>query len=376
MNRTTLFLVILAFSALCWASVFSQSTYSFSAVESVDTADAAASSKNSADEIFNRFFEEIYDESLEEATEEETDLDVANAAGEVEGEACTLEPEAAPAAVAAPVTIAASKSKKTGGARSSISIASFNIQVFGPTKMSKPEVRKQLIEIIKKFSVVFVQEIRDASQTAIYDLLADLNAVSSTPYRMVVSSREGKSVSKEQYAYIYRSDDIQLLNAVEFNDVNGWYERPPYGVKIRTKFGQILFLVGVHVSPKSAVSEIDHLDDIYQEWRSRWIGTPERFIIMGDLNAGCSYVTKNKWDQIRTRTKAATYTWIIRDNQVTTTVGGGECPYDRFIIGNGIKSISDPNGSVFNFTRELNISGQLSREISDHYPIFMNIYSP
>lgn len=42
-----------------------------------------------------------------------------------------------------------------------ISIASFNIQVFGRTKASKPEVMEILVRTISKFDIVAIQEIRD-----------------------------------------------------------------------------------------------------------------------------------------------------------------------------------------------------------------------
>ena len=39
----------------------------------------------------------------------------------------------------------------------------FNIQVFGPSKASKPEVMEVLASIISQFDIVAIQEIRDKS---------------------------------------------------------------------------------------------------------------------------------------------------------------------------------------------------------------------
>lgn len=262
-------------------------------------------------------------------------------------------------------------------ARRQITIGSFNIQVFGPTKMSNPEVTDILVQTLKKFSVIFVQEIRDASQTAIFELLDALNAnITTTKFKMVLSSRAGRSVSKEQYAYIFRPDHVTLLDVVEYEDKNDWYERPPYGMKLKTRFGQTLFLLGAHVSPSTAVSEIDHFVDVYHELHEPWVGSKEEVIFLGDFNADCRFVTHSKWPGIRLRNMTETFTWLIGDDQVTTTVGGGDCAYDRFVIGNGVKHMTDPVASVFNFTTEFNLDGVLSRKVSDHYPIFMKIYEP
>jgi hypothetical protein len=48
-----------------------------------------------------------------------------------------------------------------------ITIASFNIQVFGQTKASKPEEMEILVDIIHRYDIVAIQEIRDAAGTAI-----------------------------------------------------------------------------------------------------------------------------------------------------------------------------------------------------------------
>eukprot|EP00818_Percolomonas_sp_WS_P001465 CAMPEP_0117441856 /NCGR_PEP_ID=MMETSP0759-20121206/3849_1 /TAXON_ID=63605 /ORGANISM="Percolomonas cosmopolitus, Strain WS" /LENGTH=313 /DNA_ID=CAMNT_0005233721 /DNA_START=589 /DNA_END=1530 /DNA_ORIENTATION=- len=261
--------------------------------------------------------------------------------------------------------------------RKTITIASFNIQVFGPTKMSHPKVKDILVQTLKRFSVIFVQEIRDASQTAIFELVDALNAnITTTKFKMVLSSREGRSVSKEQYAYIFRPDHVTLLDVVEYDDKSDWYERPPYGMKLQTRFGQTLMLLGAHISPSSAVSEIDHMVDVYHELHEPWIGPKDQVIFLGDFNAGCRYLSRSKWASIRLRNQTDRFSWLIKDDQITTTVGGGDCAYDRFVIGNGVQQMTDPVASVFNYTAEYNLDAQLSREVSDHYPIFMKIYEP
>uniref|UniRef100_H0V4D4 Uncharacterized protein n=1 Tax=Cavia porcellus TaxID=10141 RepID=H0V4D4_CAVPO len=50
-------------------------------------------------------------------------------------------------------------------------------------------------------------------------------------------------------------------------------------------------------------------------------------ILMGDFNAGCSYVTSSQWSSIRLRTNPA-FQWLIPDT-ADTTVTSTHCPYDR-----------------------------------------------
>ena len=50
-------------------------------------------------------------------------------------------------------------------------------------------------------------------------------------------------------------------------------------------------------------------------------------MLMGDFNAGCSYVTSSQWPSIRLRRNPA-FWWLIPDT-ADTTVKSTHCAYDR-----------------------------------------------
>ena len=91
-----------------------------------------------------------------------------------------------------------------------ITIASFNIQVFGTTKASKPEVMAVLVETIAEFDIVAIQEVRDSSGTAIKKLEAAVDVLGAD-YAVIIGPRLGRTQSKEQYAFMYRTDSIEPL---------------------------------------------------------------------------------------------------------------------------------------------------------------------
>ena len=90
-------------------------------------------------------------------------------------------------------------------------IGAFNIQVFGTTKASKPDVMDILAKIICTYDIIAIQEIRDASQTALPALVDIVNSDGSQ-YDYVVSERLGRTTSKEQYAYIFNTQTIELTS--------------------------------------------------------------------------------------------------------------------------------------------------------------------
>ena len=89
-------------------------------------------------------------------------------------------------------------------------IGAFNIQVFGVTKASKPEVMDVLGKIIRTYDIVAIQEIRDKSQTSLPDLVDVVNS-NGAQYDYVVSERLGRTISQEQYAYIYNTKTVKQV---------------------------------------------------------------------------------------------------------------------------------------------------------------------
>ena len=88
-------------------------------------------------------------------------------------------------------------------------IATFNIKVFGETKMGKPDVVSVLVETVLRYDLVAVQEIKDIDQTVPYDFLEAINNQSETEWAMMLSPRSGLQEddrsSQEQYAFYYNT---------------------------------------------------------------------------------------------------------------------------------------------------------------------------
>ena len=77
-------------------------------------------------------------------------------------------------------------------------ICSFNIQVFGESKMAKREVVEVLARVARKFDIVAIQEVRAKSDEVVPSFVRAVNADGSQ-YHYVIGPREGRTVSKEQY---------------------------------------------------------------------------------------------------------------------------------------------------------------------------------
>ena len=227
-----------------------------------------------------------------------------------------------------------------------LTIMSWNIQTFGMAKWDKPEAKKRIIEIVPMADITFIQEIRDISGEVFKDLCREINRT----HKCNVSSRAGRSNSKEQYGIVYKKD----LNMTGFIDYNphtlDWWERPPI---------EVTFLIddyefratNIHIKPDDAVAEMEHLH--MQLLMSSWAGNR---MWLGDLNADCAYY------DVENKTGFKTMFWVVKDTD-DTTVSTTDCAYDRIILNTFMKDEYIRYGIYKNITKE----------VSDHYPIWVEI---
>ncbi|KAJ8036639.1 Deoxyribonuclease-1 [Holothuria leucospilota] len=242
-------------------------------------------------------------------------------------------------------------------------IGAFNIQVFGQTKAGKWWVMEDLVQILKRYDMVLIQEIRDAAGTAIVELLHQLNDETGNEYSMIIGNRQGRTSSKEQYCYFYKSSLFQVLDSNEYPVSYDHFERPPFNVLFRDKGdGKEFVASGIHAKPDDAVEEIDRMSDVYSYIEST-LGT-SNVVMMGDFNADCRYVGPGDWSSISIWTDSR-FKWLI-NNYADTTVSSTNCAYDRIVTAGSLTFYS---GKVFKFDDELSLQTYNPKDVSDHYPV-------
>lgn len=123
-------------------------------------------------------------------------------------------------------------------------------------------------------------------------------------------------------------------------------------------------LIGQHTCPRNAMKEIDQLYAVFKGIHKKWktdVGSTvlthsghlshggftfwretvnssdppdspfcfaQNVMILGDLNAACSYVTIKGWRAVRLRSDPK-FQWLIGDEQDTTVREKTHCAYDR-----------------------------------------------
>jgi endonuclease/exonuclease/phosphatase family metal-dependent hydrolase len=246
--------------------------------------------------------------------------------------------------------------------KETIKVYSFNIQVFGVAKMSKPEVGEVLAEILSRADLTAVQEVRSLSPDPITRLMAML----PPSYGCVIGPREGRSGSREQYWIIYNSEKLSVVDTRTWPDDEDKFERNPFGVYFRTKDKFDFILINNHLRPSSAAGEIAALPEVVSWFRELW-DEPDVFIV-GDFNADGAYYDENFLESVFPRSE---YLSIIT-NDLDTTLAESENTYDRFIITRSAEEDYIGKFGVLRFDEVCDFSARSiqPKEVSDHYPVW------
>ena len=245
-----------------------------------------------------------------------------------------------------------------------IRIASFNIQVFGEAKLADAKSIGILAQIIRKFDVVAVQEVRAKDISFMQRFVAQVNAA-GVPYDFVIGPRLGRSDSKEQYVYIYDTTRIELdrVSVYTVKDPDDLLHREPLvaGFRARGPPPNEAFtfsLINIHTDPDEVDRELDVLDDVFRAVRDDGRGEDD-VILLGDLNTRESHLGQ---------LGAVPYISYVISGVPTNT--NGKETYDNILFDRRATTEFLGRGGVLDVMREFNLTLDEALKVSDHLPIW------
>ncbi|KAM9592874.1 deoxyribonuclease gamma [Trichechus inunguis] len=263
-----------------------------------------------------------------------------------------------------------------------LKICSFNVRSFGETKKENNNAMDVIVKVIKRCDIILLMEIKDSNNMICPTLMKQLNGNSrrGIKYNYVISSRLGRNTYKEQYAFVYREKLVSVKKSYLYHDnQNGnedVFSREPFVIWFQSPHTAVkdFVIVPLHTTPETSVKEIDELADVYMDVKKLW--NAQNFIFMGDFNAGCTYVPKKAWKNIRLRTDPG-FVWLIGDQDDTTVKGSTNCAYDRIVLRGQeiINSVVPNSNSIFNFQKAYGLAEEEALDVSDHFPVEFKLQS-
>lgn len=245
-----------------------------------------------------------------------------------------------------------------------IRVASFNIQVFGRAKFGKPEVIEILAQVVRRFDVVAVQEIRCSDPSLLPNFVNLVNA-NGAEYDFVIGPRLGRTVCKEQYAYIYNTRRIEVIEGSVFTvpDPQDRLHREPFVATFRVRGppptdAMSFTLVNIHTDPDEARDEVNLLDDVLRAIR-RYNRSEDDVILLGDVN-----VDERDYGDLLS---LPDLDWAIRG--ACTNTRQTEC-YDNIFFDRRATSEFTGAAGVFDLMSEFNLTLDEALDVSDHLPVW------
>ncbi|XP_051961618.1 deoxyribonuclease gamma-like [Xyrauchen texanus] len=259
-------------------------------------------------------------------------------------------------------------------------ICAFNVQSFGDSKSADPKIMNYISRIIARCDVCLLQEVRDQKNKALPRLVAALNGISRDgEFDYVASERLGRTQTyQEQYVFVYRKSTAKLKNRYQYPDTQKGdidaFSREPFVVHFEAPktVAKEFVLIPQHTTPSNATKEIDELYDVFVDIRKRW--KIENVMFLGDFNAACGYVAKKNRKNIRLFSDTS-FIWLIKDNVDTTVKQSTDCAYDRIVVHGEsfLRTIESYSAQPFNFAKEFRLTEAQALEVSDHYPIEVDL---
>ncbi|XP_063791865.1 deoxyribonuclease gamma-like [Pseudophryne corroboree] len=258
-------------------------------------------------------------------------------------------------------------------------ICAFNIKSFGEAKASNKKIMDALVKIISRCDISVIQEVRDSKGEAVQALVTEINRYDSGHrYQHLESKRLGKNSYKEQFVFIYRADTVKVIDWYQYVEDHPEhpeaFAREPFIVRFHSPRTAIkdFVLMSHHTCPREAAREITRLLEVMLEVKKRW--RIDSVMLLGDLNAACGYVTIQQWKNIQLRS-GNTFHWLIGDKDDTTVNQKTHCAYDRIVVHGEdfLKAIVPGSAKPFNFKKKLGLSEEEALEVSDHFPVEVNL---
>jgi len=231
----------------------------------------------------------------------------------------------------------------------------------------------KIFKILSRYDFVLIQEVQDSKLKEISGFVDKLSKYTQHSYTYVVSDNLGRKRYKEQYLYIYRSDLFEITDQYHYEDGSeeleeDTFEREPFILLVKALKSPVkqFAVIGAHIRPDSVEKELTEFVNVYDDLINRWKGVP--VVMMGDFNAGSSYLSKRKMKTLSLRTDER-FHWLIENED--TTVSKNNYTHDRIIIAGDelVQAINADSAKSYKFDEEFNLSMEEALRVSDHYPV-------
>jgi endonuclease/exonuclease/phosphatase family metal-dependent hydrolase len=259
---------------------------------------------------------------------------------------------------------ASNSNQAPAGGEEAIRIATFNIQVFGEDKLQDDRAMDVLVKIARGFDVLAIQEVRAKSQNILPRFVELINA-GGRRYDFVIGPRLGRTTSKEQYAFVFDTQtiDVDQSSLYTVDDPDDRLHREPLAAGFRARGADAsqaftFTLVNIHTDPDEVADELNALDDVFRAVRNDGRDEDD-VILLGDLNADDTQLGE---------LARIPYLAVAVSGQPTNTRGTAQ--YDNLLFDARATAEFTGRSGVVNLMKQFNLTLDEALAVSDHIPVW------
>ncbi len=245
-----------------------------------------------------------------------------------------------------------------------IYIATFNIQVFGVSKLQKPHVMQVLAETVRRFDIVAIQEVRSVDDSVMPQFVAQINSTGGR-YDFIIGPRLGRTNSKEQYAFVFDTARIEVdpRSIYTIPDPRDLLHREPLVARFRARGAPsnqafTFTLVNIHTDPDETSTELDALAQVFTAVQQNGTGEDD-VILLGDLN-----VDERRLGNLG---RLPGIGWVVSGVPTNTR---GTKTYDNIVFDRRTTVEFTGRWGIVNLMQDFQLTVDQALEVSDHLPVW------
>jgi deoxyribonuclease-1-like protein len=248
--------------------------------------------------------------------------------------------------------------------RKTIRIATVNLGPFDQHKMNKQHVVDRLVEVIRQFDIVAVQDVRARDQGILLQFVEQINA-DGQHYDFATPPNVGRDLVEQYSAFLFDRATVQIDRGTVYpvKDPAERFRREPLVASFQTRGPDAaetftFTLINVHIDPSHA-DELDLLDDVFRAVRDDGRGEDD-VILLGDLGTDDQHL-----GQLR---EVPNVTWALSGVPSTTR---GTRLVDNVLFDRRATAEFTGRSGVVDLIRQFDLSMRQAVEISDHLPVWV-----
>jgi len=253
---------------------------------------------------------------------------------------------------------------KSSQQRNLIRLATFNFGPLDHHKLGKRHVTNHLVQMIRRFDLVAVQNVQAPNQGVLVGLVEQVNS-GGRQYDFAVAEDMGRGPVELYSAFLFDRVSVQIDRSTVYQvqDPTGLLRRRPLVASFQVAGPDpaeafTFTLINVHNDANRAVSELDVLDDVFRAVRDDGRGEDD-IILLGDLGAD-----ERNLGQLGEIPHIA---WCVSGTPSTLRASR---LVDNVLFDRRATTEFTGRAGVMDLMREFDLPMREMLEISDHFPVW------